>query len=232
MHIVKAGETLSSIARAHYRLTDVHSQIDAYVVDSVRAAVPTIELDEVYEAKGAISERVRRALAEAMEPFGYAVLASPVTDVRIDDDGVRGAMARVHVAARLRLAAEDAAEVEKIRTVKAAEAAAASTEILARARSSAAFFQGQGAARRHRAILAGVEQDAAEDAQHYAGPLAWTPITGFSWYVVHAETMAVAGKILPGINGTALNGPPQYPCIVDSGTNGLPVGFLQSPVSD
>ena len=150
-----------SIARAHYRLTNAHSQIDAYVVDSVRAAVPTIDLDEVFEAKGAIGERVRRSLAEAMEPFGYAVLSSPVTDVRIDDAGVRDAIARVHVAARMRLAAEDAAEVQKIRTVKAAESAATRTQIMARARGTAAFYQGQGAARRHRAILAGMEQDAA-----------------------------------------------------------------------
>ena len=64
-------------------------------------------------------------------------------------------------------------------------------------------------------------QDAARDAAYYDGPLAWTPITWEAWYVVVADSMAVAGKVLPGINGTALNGPPKYPCIVDSGTNGL-----------
>src|SRR5690606_12989195 len=58
---------------AFYRLQDPHTQIRSFVFDVVRANVPKMPLDEVFENKEDIANAVRTELSEAMEDFGYDI---------------------------------------------------------------------------------------------------------------------------------------------------------------
>lgn len=60
----------------------------------------------------------------------------------------------------------------------------------------------------------------ASDSHYYQGDLQWTPILFKAWYTVYADELLV-NEQSSGVNGVALNGPDDNPCIVDSGTNFL-----------
>lgn len=113
---------------AFYRLQDPHTQIRSFVFDVVRANVPKMPLDEVFENKEDIANAVRTELSEAMEGFGYDIRQTLITD--IDPDAkVKQAMNEINTQERLRLAAAQKAEAEYILTVKAAEGEAESKRL-------------------------------------------------------------------------------------------------------
>ncbi len=110
---------------AYYKLNDPERQIRAYVFDVVRARVPRIRLDDVFEKKDEIADVVRAELADVMDDFGYGIVKALVTD--IDPDAkVKEAMNEINAAERLRVAATEKGEADKILKVKAAEADAES----------------------------------------------------------------------------------------------------------
>ncbi|HRN49740.1 MAG TPA: SPFH domain-containing protein [Anaerolineales bacterium] len=113
---------------AFYRLQDPHTQIRSFVFDVVRANVPKMPLDEVFENKEDIATAVRTELSDAMEDFGYDIRQTLITD--IDPDAkVKQAMNEINTQERLRLAAAQKAEAEYILTVKAAEGEAESKRL-------------------------------------------------------------------------------------------------------
>lgn len=113
---------------AFYRLQDPHTQIRSFVFDVVRANVPKMPLDEVFENKEDIANAVRTELSEAMEGFGYDIRQTLITD--IDPDAkVKQAMNEINTQERLRQAATQKAEAEYILTVKAAEGEAESKRL-------------------------------------------------------------------------------------------------------
>jgi len=128
-----------AIQAAKYRLTNVRDQIESYVYDVVRSSVPKIELDDVFETKEEISNSIKMQLTEAMNQFGFSIIASPITDIDPDKD-VKRAMNEINKAKRLRIAAQDEGEAIKIRAIKEAEAEAARTEIQAKADAEAKFM--------------------------------------------------------------------------------------------
>uniref|UniRef100_A0A6S9ZFT0 Band 7 domain-containing protein n=1 Tax=Chrysotila carterae TaxID=13221 RepID=A0A6S9ZFT0_CHRCT len=144
-----------SIKAAQYRLTNAREQIESYVYDVVRSSVPKIELDDVFETKDEISNSIKQNLTLSMGEFGYAILASPITDIDPDAQ-VKRAMNEINKMKRLRIAAQDEGEAVKIRAIKEAEAEAARTEIQAKADAEAKFMQGQGIARQRQAIISGL----------------------------------------------------------------------------
>merc|ERR1719352_1805611 len=121
-----------SIKNAHYRLTNPKQQIESYVFDVVRSSVPKIDLDDVFTTKEEIAHSIQEQLCKSMESFGFAILASPITDINPDDQ-VKRAMNEINKQRRLRVAAEDEGEAVKIRAIKEAEAVASRTEIHAKA---------------------------------------------------------------------------------------------------
>ena len=145
----------SKIHDAHYRLTNPTKQIESYVFDVVRSSVPKIDLDDVFTTKEEIAHSIQEQLCKSMESFGFAILASPITDINPDDQ-VKRAMNEINKQRRLRVAAEDEGEAVKIRAIKEAEAEAARTEIQAKADAEAKFMQGQGIARQRQAIMTGL----------------------------------------------------------------------------
>ena len=58
---------ISRIYDAFYKLEDPNNQITSYVFDVVRAEVPKMKLDDVFERKDDIAIAVKRELNEAME---------------------------------------------------------------------------------------------------------------------------------------------------------------------
>eukprot|EP00413_Alexandrium_margalefii_P033408 CAMPEP_0204577590 /NCGR_PEP_ID=MMETSP0661-20131031/42433_1 /ASSEMBLY_ACC=CAM_ASM_000606 /TAXON_ID=109239 /ORGANISM="Alexandrium margalefi, Strain AMGDE01CS-322" /LENGTH=298 /DNA_ID=CAMNT_0051586439 /DNA_START=41 /DNA_END=937 /DNA_ORIENTATION=+ len=132
------------VQEAMYRLTDVHEQIDSYVSDVVRSQVPMMLLDEAFEKKDDISNAIQEKLTQQMGSFGFFIHKSLVTELTPNAD-VMQSMNEINKQKRLRDASIMAAEAEKIKVVKAAEAAA-----------DAAQLQGEGIARQRRAIIEGL----------------------------------------------------------------------------
>ena len=128
---------------AFYKLTDVNSQITSYVYDVVRAEVPKKTLDKVFETKDELAQTIKEELSESMDDFGYSIVKSLITDID-PDQNVKDAMNRINATARLRVAAENEAEAEKIRQVKSAEADAEAKKL-----------QGKGVAEQRAAIIEG-----------------------------------------------------------------------------
>ena len=135
-----------SIHEAFYKLENPHEQITSYVFDTIRAEVPKLRLDEVFERKDDIAIAIRRELEEAMNTYGYGIVKALVTDIDPDME-VKKAMNRINAAEREKLAAEYEAEADRIRIVAKAKAEAESKRL-----------QGQGIADQRREIAKGLEE--------------------------------------------------------------------------
>jgi len=131
---------------AFYKLTSPHDQITSYVFDTVRAEVPKMKLDDVFERKDDIALAIRRELEEAMLEYGYGIVKALVTDIDPDPQ-VKHAMNRINASEREKLAAEFEAEADRIRIVAKARAEAESKRL-----------QGQGIADQRREIARGLEE--------------------------------------------------------------------------
>jgi len=133
-----------SVELALYQLSDVVGQIDSYVSDVVRSYLPVMTLDDAFEKKDDISDAVQKKLTSEMAAYGLEIRKALVTEIA-PDASVVASMNEINKQKRLRDAALMAAEAEKIKHVKAAEAAA-----------DAAQLQGEGIARQRRAIIDGL----------------------------------------------------------------------------
>lgn len=131
---------------AFYKLESPHDQITSYVFDVVRAEVPKMKLDDVFERKDDIAIAVKRELNEAMLDYGYDIIKTLVTDIDPDVQ-VKAAMNRINAAEREKVAAEYEAEAERIKIVAKARAEAESKRL-----------QGQGIADQRREIARGLEE--------------------------------------------------------------------------
>ncbi len=133
------------VVDAFYKLQDAQGQITAFVFDTVRARVPSIILDDLFEKKDDIAHAVKLELDTVMDDFGYGIVKALVTD--IDPDAkVKASMNEINAAQRLREAAIQQAEADKIRVVKAAEGEAESKAL-----------QGKGIADQRKAIIDGLK---------------------------------------------------------------------------
>lgn len=132
------------VYEAFYKLEYPHDQITAYVFDVVRAEVPKLKLDDVFERKDDIAIAVKRELNEAMMAYGYDIINTLVTDIDPDIQ-VKNAMNRINAADREKTAAEFESEAQRIRIVAKAKAEAESKRL-----------QGQGIADQRREIARGL----------------------------------------------------------------------------
>ncbi len=115
-----------SEADSYYRLQDHQEQIKSYVLDVVRAKVPKMSLDEVFERKDDIGTAVKTELDASMKIYGFEIPNALVTDVN-PADNVKSAMNEINTQQRLQVAAAAKGEANKILVVKNAEAEAEST---------------------------------------------------------------------------------------------------------
>ncbi|MDA0794124.1 MAG: SPFH domain-containing protein [Bacteroidetes bacterium] len=131
---------------AFYKLDYPQDQITSYVFDVVRAVVPKMKLDDVFEKKDDIAIAVKSELNVAMTNYGYDIIKALVTD--IDPDGeVKNAMNRINAAERKKVAAQYEGDAERILIVEKAKAEAESKRL-----------QGQGIADQRREIARGLEE--------------------------------------------------------------------------
>lgn len=131
---------------AFYQLENPSAQITSYVFDVVRAEVPKMKLDDVFERKDDIAIAVKKELNQAMADYGYDMIKTLVTDIDPDEQ-VKDAMNRINASEREKVAAEFEAEAERIKIVAKASAEAESKRL-----------QGQGIADQRREIARGLEE--------------------------------------------------------------------------
>jgi len=145
------------VYEACYMLQDPEQQIKAFVFDLVRAQVPLLDLDDVFSKKDDIAIAVKSELEGQMAEFGYGIIKALVTDVN-PDANVKAAMNEINTAQRLRIAATEKGETEKIMKVKQAEAEA-----------DAAILQGKGIAGQRQAIIEGLSDSVEEFVKQIPG---------------------------------------------------------------
>jgi regulator of protease activity HflC (stomatin/prohibitin superfamily) len=136
----------SKVYDAFYRLDDPMAQITSYVFDVVRAEVPKMKLDDVFERKDDIAIAIKGELSGAMQSYGYDIVKALVTDIDPAEE-VKVAMNRINASEREKVAAEYESEAERIRIVAKAKAEAESKRL-----------QGQGIADQRREIARGLEE--------------------------------------------------------------------------
>ncbi|XP_074291386.1 hypersensitive-induced response protein 4 [Silene latifolia] len=132
---------------AFYELQNPSEQIQAYVFDVVRALVPRMNLDELFEQKGEVAKSVLEELEKVMGTYGYSIEHMLMIDI-IPDPAVRKAMNEINAAQRLQLASVYKGEAEKILLIKKAEAEAESK-----------YLGGVGVARQRQAITDGLREN-------------------------------------------------------------------------
>ncbi len=131
---------------AFYKLDSPYAQITAYVFDVVRAEVPKLRLDDVFEKKDDIAIAVKQELQEAMKSYGYDIVKTLVTDIDPDEQ-VKQAMNRINASEREKVAAQFEGDAQRILIVEKAKAEAESKRL-----------QGQGIADQRREIAKGLEE--------------------------------------------------------------------------
>ncbi len=131
---------------AFYKLEDPAAQITSYIFDVVRAEVPKMRLDDVFERKDDIAIAIKGELNEAMMEYGYDIIKTLVTDIDPDSQ-VKAAMNRINAAEREKVAAQYEGDAQRILIVERAKAEAESKRL-----------QGKGIADQRREIARGLEE--------------------------------------------------------------------------
>jgi len=135
-----------------YKLDDGRRQITSSVFGVVRARVSKVKLDDVFEKKDEIADIVKTELAQVMGGFGfgYGILKALVTNID-PDPKVKESMNEINAAERMRVAATERGEADRILKIKSAEDDAQSRAL-----------QGRGIADQRQAIVAG-RRDSADE---------------------------------------------------------------------
>ncbi len=136
----------NNVYDAFYKLQNPHEQLTAYIFDLVRAEVPKMILDDVFEKKDDIAQAIQRDLKEAMLNYGYDIVKALVTDID-PDITVKEAMNRINAAEREKVAAQHEGDAQRILIVERAKAEAESKRL-----------QGKGIADQRREIARGLEE--------------------------------------------------------------------------
>ncbi|TVU09295.1 hypothetical protein EJB05_42758, partial [Eragrostis curvula] len=144
---------------AFYKLSNTREQIQSYVFDVIRATVPKLELDIAFEQKNDIAKAVEEELEKAMSTYGYEIVQTLIVDIE-PDDRVKRAMNEIN-AGKMRLAANEKAEAEKIVQIKKAEGEAESK-----------YLAGVGIARQRQAIVDGLRDSVLAFSENVPGTTA------------------------------------------------------------
>lgn len=138
----------SKIYDAFYRLTNPEQQIAAFVLNTVRAEVAGMNLQDVFMHQDAIGTAVNRELSARMADFGFEITNSLITAISPPNEVV-DAMNKVLATQNLMQAAQNEGNALKIKAVLEAEANSASKKL-----------QGEGVAAERIAIARGILESA------------------------------------------------------------------------
>ncbi len=138
----------SKIYDAFYRLTNPEQQIAAFVLNTVRAEVAGMNLQDVFLHQDAIGTAVNQQLSQRMSDFGFEINNSLITAI-LPPPEVVDAMNKVLATQNLMQAAQNEGAALKIKAVLEAEASSASKKL-----------QGEGVAAERIAIARGILESA------------------------------------------------------------------------
>ena len=113
---------------AFYKLDFPQDQITSYVFDVVRAEVPKMILDDVFEKKDDIAIAVKGELNDAMQNYGFDIIKTLVTDIDPDAQ-VKESMNRINASEREKVAAQFEGDAQRILIVERAKAEAESKRL-------------------------------------------------------------------------------------------------------
>ena len=189
----------SSCADAYYRLSNPHSQIQAYSSNVIRGQVPRHTLDEVFLVRDEMQKALKDELDTQMAKFGFSIVATLITDID-PNNAVKQSLNQINTNARLRVAASYKAESEKIEVIKAAEADA-----------EAKRLSGVGLAEQRKAAIAGL-QCSVENFSHSVKDMSSRDIMSLllmNQYFDAVKDIATHGKgsvvFLPNASSESLN---------------------------
>eukprot|EP00249_Psilotum_nudum_P008573 c21372_g1_i1 orf=538-1407(-) len=200
---------------AFYQLTNPREQIQAYVFDVVRASVPKLNLDDVFEQKNDVARTVEEELEKAMSNYGYEIVQTLIVDIE-PDETVKRAMNEINAAARLRLATREKAEAEKILQVKRAEAEA-----------EAKYLSGQGIARQRQAIVDGLRESVLAFSSNVPGTTS-KDVMDMVLITQYFDTMKEIGAASKSSTVFIPHGPGSIRDVADQIRNGLLQGYAGS----
>ncbi|AYU78227.1 SPFH domain / Band 7 family [Leishmania donovani] len=140
------------LAEVYYACDSSLECMRDYVLNSIRAKIPLYKLEALYVERGTISQQLKDEVDAIINTYGIEIVSALISDI---DPGaeITKAMNEVQKFQRLRVASVDAAETEKLKRVRAAEA-----------RCEARRLSGEGLAEQRKAIVAGLMQSI-EDVQ-------------------------------------------------------------------
>ncbi|KAG5481252.1 hypothetical protein CUR178_06485 [Leishmania enriettii] len=135
-----------TFAEAYYACDSSRECMRDYVLNSLRAKIPLYKLEALYVERGTISQQLKDEVDAIINTYGIEIVSALISDI---DPGaeITKAMNDVQRFQRLRVASVDAAETEKLKRVRAAEA-----------RCEARRLSGEGLAEQRKAIVAGLMQ--------------------------------------------------------------------------
>ncbi len=130
--------------------TKTEDNVFVQMVVAVQFYILPEKVYDVFEKKDDIAITVKGELAQVMEGFGYGILKALVTDID-PDPKVKESMNEINAAQRMRVAATEKGEADRILKVKAAEGDAQSKAL-----------QGRGIADQRKAIVEGLRDSVDE----------------------------------------------------------------------
>jgi len=134
------------IRQAVFEIVDPRAQIRAYIDDVLRSTLPSMNLDDAYSAKDQVCQTIVHSVKGSMARYGFSIINVLITDLQ-PDRSVLAAMNEINAARRLRDAASDRGEAEKILKIKGSEADAESK-----------YLAGVGVARMRKAMADGYKE--------------------------------------------------------------------------
>ncbi len=135
---------------AFYEIDDAQRQMSSAVSNIVLAQVTKLRFEALFENCEGISNVVRDELAQLTQAFGCSILGALVTDID-PDSKVAESMNALNTAQRMRAAAAEKGEAERILKVAAAEGDAQSMAL-----------QGRGVAEQRRIVIASLRDSVDE----------------------------------------------------------------------
>jgi len=142
---------------SYYKLDDSKAQIKAFVFDVIRSEVPKQTLDQVFEEKAQLSDAVEHQLTDMLKEYGFAIMATPVTDID-PDHTVKRSLNQMNEQKNLKEAMKEKAESDAIVKIRNAEADGQEMRIKAEADAEAKYQAGLGLSRQRKAIVDGLSE--------------------------------------------------------------------------
>ena len=166
--------------KAFFSLENPKEQIDAYVENVVRAKVPKMNLDDLFESQDDICKSVQQELSKKMKDHGFTIENTLVTEINPDTE-VKDAMNKINASNRLKEAARNEADANYIKKVRDAEADRDRKRL-----------DGEGISQQRAAIFTGYKEGVKEMADDL-GVSAMT-VTDFLLKMQHLDTIGSIGR--------------------------------------